>query len=149
MNSFNSADSGTAEKRKKPLSLPLRLIIGIGAPLAIIVGVLFLRFLGNPIPCIFHELTGLYCPGCGSGRCFTALARGKIAEAFGYNQFAFIAAPFCGYYLLKVYIRTVLGRDVLPFFQVSSRAAWTVAVLVVAFFIMRNIPFFPFTLLAP
>lgn len=35
--------------------------------------------------CLFHELTGLECPGCGSQRMLHALLHGNIIEAWHYN----------------------------------------------------------------
>ena len=31
-----------------------------------------------PLPCFFHMFTGLYCPGCGSGRACYNLLHGQI-----------------------------------------------------------------------
>ena len=35
--------------------------------------------------CMFRQLTGLDCPGCGSQRAIHALLHGHVAEAWGYN----------------------------------------------------------------
>jgi len=43
-------------------------------------------------PCPFHALTGLPCPGCGATRAALALARGDVAQAFGWNPL--VAAAF-------------------------------------------------------
>ena len=40
---------------------------------------------GSGMKCLFHSYTGLYCPGCGSGRAVHALFEGRIAEAVRYN----------------------------------------------------------------
>lgn len=37
------------------------------------------------MPCIFHELTGFYCPGCGGTRAFLALITGHPILSFLYN----------------------------------------------------------------
>lgn len=36
-------------------------------------------------PCVFHEVTGFYCPGCGSTRSVRFLIRGDIGNSFIYN----------------------------------------------------------------
>lgn len=38
-------------------------------------------------PCIFHTVTGLYCPGCGGTRAVLALLHGKIGQALYYHPF--------------------------------------------------------------
>lgn len=51
-------------------SMPFRVLFGLGVPAAALAGLWFLYRFGNPFPCVFHKLTGLYCPGCGrGGRC--------------------------------------------------------------------------------
>lgn len=37
------------------------------------------------IPCQFHALTGLYCPGCGGTRAVLCLLHGNLAAAFFYH----------------------------------------------------------------
>lgn len=54
---------------------------------------IFKKF-GIAIPCLFHKITGLHCPGCGLTRMLIALWKGNIKEAFMYNQLLFILLPF-------------------------------------------------------
>ena len=42
------------------------------------------------IPCIFHSLTDLACPGCGMTRACLALVRGKFGVAWSYHPFSFL-----------------------------------------------------------
>lgn len=37
------------------------------------------------IPCMFHTLTGLYCPGCGGTRAVRALLKGDLRMSFQYH----------------------------------------------------------------
>lgn len=43
--------------------------------------------------CLFHELTGWQCPGCGSQRMAHALLHGRLAQAWSFNPFIFIITP--------------------------------------------------------
>jgi hypothetical protein len=43
-------------------------------------------------PCPFHALTGLDCPGCGTGRALAALASGDIPTAVAYNALVVLVA---------------------------------------------------------
>ena len=45
------------------------------------------------IPCLFREVTGLRCPGCGTSRMAIALMRLDIPAAFAYNPVAFFSFP--------------------------------------------------------
>lgn len=40
-------------------------------------------------PCLFHRITGLFCPGCGGTRAFTALLQGHFISCFLYHPFVF------------------------------------------------------------
>lgn len=40
---------------------------------------------GQGFPCLFHLMTGLYCPGCGGTRAVRALFRGDLAMSFQYH----------------------------------------------------------------
>lgn len=88
--------------------------------------------------CPLHTLTGLYCPGCGSTRAMHQLAQGHLAVAFGLNPLAVCALPLLGYFALR-------GRAIMirPFW------IWMLVGMICAFGILRNIPAYPFTLLAP
>ena len=64
---------------------------GIVLPLAGILFLALLRLLKIPLnhillPCIFHKLTGLYCPGCGGTRAVYWLLKGNVAYKFTLPQ---------------------------------------------------------------
>ena len=40
------------------------------------------------IPCLFHSLTDLVCPGCGMTRACLALVQGKFGAAWDYHPFS-------------------------------------------------------------
>lgn len=130
------------------------------AAAAILVGgavVLFLIYLlepggrgpGSIFPqCLFYKLTGLYCPGCGSTRAIHAILHGDILRAFGYNIFVVLLLPLLAAGGLNFTWEMIHGR---PLFRVRVHPLliWGLVVAVVAFWILRNLPFEPFTLLAP
>ena len=123
-----------------------RLAVGLGAPLFVFLGCRWLLH-GGGLCCLFRELTGLYCPGCGSGRAAIALLRGHPLEAMGYNPLLFLLGLPCGVLLLWEYLRFVfpglaLKKPVLP-----AWAGRTALVLILSFWLLRNLPGFAF--LAP
>lgn len=127
-------------------SRPARIAIGFGAPLFVFLGCRWL-LRGGGLYCLFRELTGLYCPGCGSGRAAIALLHGHPIRAVGYNPLLFLLGLPCGALLLWEYLRFVfpglkLKKPVLPAWAGSTALA-----LILAFWLLRNLPGFAF--LAP
>ena len=101
---------------------------------------------GNLPKCFFHELTGLYCPGCGVQRSFHALLNGHIITAIDYNLLFILFLPLIIYFILAF----ALGKKH-PYssFIYKSAFSFTVVIVVVSFWVLRNIPYNPFSWLAP
>src|SRR5690348_5182324 len=51
--------------------------------------------------CLFHELTGLHCPGCGATRALHRLLHGRLIEALRLNPLLILALPYMGYAALS------------------------------------------------
>ena len=76
----------------------LALLVALGA-----LGVLGLLYLSRNDPeeaggvylkCVFHEVTGLHCAGCGGTRAAHALTKFEFAVAFRKNPLLLILLPF-------------------------------------------------------
>ena len=120
-------------------SLFSRALVGIGAP-ALIVLVCRRLLRGGGLVCLFYELTGLYCPGCGAGRAAIALLHGHIREALGHNPLLFLLGVPCGVLLALEYLRFVfpglgLRKAVLPAWAGDAALG-----LILAFWLLRNLP---------
>ena len=99
-------------------------------------------------PCPVHYLTGLYCPGCGSLRAIHALLHGDLRQAWAMNSLTVTLLPVIAYGLvseLRVHFR---GRA-LPGTILPAACIRALGVLIVLFGIVRNVPLYPFNLLAP
>ena len=102
-----------------------------------------------PIPCVFHLLTGLYCPGCGAGRACFALLHGELGEAFSYNPLMVILIPFlCLYAAARGFDWAVTGGNHVDG-KISVKLLVAILVLILIYGIVRNIPALPFSLLTP
>ncbi len=123
-----------------------RLAVGLGVPALAAAGILWLRG-GGHLFCAFYELTGYYCPGCGSGRAARALLRGDVAAALGYNAlFTLLLLP-CGILLARGYLRFVFPGLGLRPLRLPARVGGAALALILAFWLLRNLPAFAF--LAP
>ena len=99
-------------------------------------------------PCPVRYLTGLYCPGCGSLRAMHALLHGELGRAWAMNPLMIVMLPFVTYGLVSAALLELRGKG-LP--EVVLPATWirALCVAVIVFGIARNLPFYPFDLLAP
>lgn len=87
--------------------------------------------------CIFHELTGLSCPGCGSQRAIHALLNLDLRGALGSNALLVASLPFMA---LLVFAWLVRRRIPGLYARLGSAAAvWTVFAVIILWWIMRNI----------
>ncbi len=96
--------------------------------------------------CFFHELTGLYCPGCGVQRSFHALLNGHILAAIDYNLLFILFLPLIIYFILAF---TWGKKPPSSSFIYKPVFSFTVVSVVVSFWVLRNIPYTPFSWLAP
>jgi hypothetical protein len=121
-----------------PLAAPV--VVGVAA-----LGVLAVVAARNPnvagsYPiCPFHAMTGLDCPGCGATRGLYELVNGNVIGVADSNLLLAVALPFLVWrYLRWTAVRAgraqPIARLAPPFVLIA------VVVLVVAFWIVRNIP---------
>src|SRR5262249_13310082 len=98
--------------------------------------------------CLFHTLTGLHCPGCGTTRCLHALLHGDPIQALAYNVLAVLALPFLLVWFARLGLAAVRNKRVRSR-PVPARWIRIIFIAIVVFWILRNLPWFPFDLLAP
>ena len=125
----------------------VKTIIAVIIPVSVLLVCVYVYRNGSSIPCVFHELTGLYCPGCGSGRAVYAALHGNIKEAFQYNVMLFILGIPASVVLIYEYVRLFISRKKIPPVVVPQKIAISLVAVIFLFFVARNIPAFAF--LAP
>jgi hypothetical protein len=99
-------------------------------------------------PCPLHYLTGWYCPGCGSLRAMHALLHGNLQQAWAMNPLTIMLLPFVAYGLASELLGVVRGRG-LPQPVLPASYIRALCGVIVLFGIVRNLPLYPFSLLAP
>ncbi len=120
----------------------------------LLLGLAALFFVFNPAEngiyprCMFHSLTGYYCPGCGSQRAVHHLLHLNLTGVAG-NNFLFIpAALLLIYHYIHPWIALKFNRK-LPNVFYYKKTPWIILFVIVLFWFLRNLPFYPFLLLAP
>lgn len=124
-----------------------RVLLGLSLPAAIALLYVYERVGGSGLKCWFYGLTGLYCPGCGSGRAVHALLQGQVQKAFSYNILLFVLGTPCLAVVLHEYLRLVFPGLRLKAVSFSRPVVILCLALVFGFWILRNLPLFSF--LAP
>jgi len=122
----------------------------------IILGSLFYVYsIFNPVqhsfflPCPFNYITGYHCPGCGSQRAIHQLLHFNILGAFRLNPLLVLSLPLLFFgvgaqiwnYIFETQYRIKLFY--------SNTFIYGYFGIVVLYWVLRNIPYVPFTLLAP
>ena len=119
-----------------------KLLSGIILLLLAAVLLIWLYF-NNPLqsrwtsPCFFYEISGIYCPGCGGTRALYAMLHGNILASLHNNL------------LLFPLLITAMVLYFHPQWALKRSVAYSIVIAVILFMILRNLPFYPFTLLAP
>lgn len=99
-------------------------------------------------PCPVRYLTGLYCPGCGSLRAMHALLHGELGRAWAMNPLMIVMLPFIIYGLVSAALLELRGRG-LPEVILPANCIRSLCAVVILYAVARNLPFYPFDLLAP
>lgn len=99
--------------------------------------------------CLFHEITGLYCPGCGSQRAVSALLHGHFMQAIDYNILMVLCIPVILYSAFVFTWNTFSTKKLKQTFLYSTVFVKSLLLVVIAFWILRNMPVAPFNWLAP
>ena len=87
--------------------------------------------------CIFLQLTGLKCPGCGSQRVVHSLLNLNIHKAFEANAFLVLSLPYIAALLASIPLKSRFPK----FYNAlnSVQVIITIGILVIAWWITRNI----------
>ena len=99
--------------------------------------------------CVFHDLTGLYCPLCGIQRAVAALLHGDFLAALRNNILFILALPSAIYSFVIVCFGALAINHTKCKISYSLASMKVALFIVIVFEILRNIPIYPFSLLAP
>ncbi len=99
--------------------------------------------------CPFHSITGLYCPGCGSQRAISALLHFDLSSALRFNALLVASLPMILYSVYASFMNTFTKVKVQQRLFHSVAFIWTIAGVVLLFWVLRNLPVYPFSMLAP
>ena len=114
----------------------------------------FLYFFVNPTQvqffpkCPLYSYTGIYCPGCGSQRATHQLLNFNFFGVLHQNLLYVIGLFVLTYYVVITILQLVFKKPVTNYLD-NKKVLWFFVFVIVLFWIARNLPWYPFTLLAP
>jgi len=87
-------------------------------------------------PCIFHQMTGLDCPGCGAQRALHQLLHGNLLAALRLNAMFVLSLPIFAMLGPRLISRTLKGQPM----GIHPRWYWFYLVAWVVFGFLRDLP---------
>lgn len=128
-----------------------RIFITVAAAFFAAAALVYLYFTGEGegagIPCMFHQITGFYCSGCGASRALRSVLHFDFYQALRYNAIFTVCLPLLAAYfgaLLFSYIR--FGKDRISE-KIPMKLVWIFIAAAILYGVLRNVPAFSF--LAP
>lgn len=97
--------------------------------------------------CPFRAATGLECPGCGTLRGLHQLFQGNLVAALDLNPLMVLTLPIIGYAFMSSVVFEASGWR-LPIVRIPAAWIWGLLVVIVSFWVLRNVPVYPLTVLA-
>ena len=101
------------------------------------------------IPCPFHYITGFFCPGCGSQRAVHLLLHGDVVGAFRFNPLMVLTLPVLIYGMTITIANWIFETKYRLMLFYSNLFIYGYFGLAILYWILRNLPIYPFNLLAP
>lgn len=98
--------------------------------------------------CPFYRLSGLYCPGCGSQRAIHSLLHLDFAGVVNHNLLFLPAALLLVYHYSYTWMNKIFGYG-LPNLLYKKATPWAILGAILLFGLLRNLPWHPFSVLAP
>lgn len=98
--------------------------------------------------CPLYFTTGIYCPGCGSQRATHQLLNFNIFGVLQQNVLYFISLLILGYNLIVTGLNAIFKKNMYNYIY-HPKTPLIILAIIIVFWILRNIPYYPFNLLAP
>ncbi|QKX07209.1 DUF2752 domain-containing protein [Aquimarina sp. TRL1] len=123
--------------------------IGIGVILLLSLYYLYNPLESNIFPkCPFYCLTGLHCPGCGSQRAMHQLLHFNIIETINHNALYILGITVILYNFGIQFVNKYFQKKYYNYIH-HPKTPLIIGIIVILFWILRNIDVYPFTFLAP
>jgi len=99
--------------------------------------------------CAFKESTGLECTGCGGQRSFYYLVHGDLKNSLTNNALLLLFLVLLIYFVFYIIDVGIFKNKINDNFIFNKTFGIGFLIIIVLFTVLRNIPYYPFNLLAP
>lgn len=89
--------------------------------------------------CMFHAMTGLYCPGCGGTRALRALLAGELVKSFLYHPFVPYIAIFGTWFMVTQTAERMFLKRIRFAMHFREIYLWTGLAIICLNFVMKNL----------
>ncbi|WP_372793505.1 DUF2752 domain-containing protein [Lutibacter sp.] len=118
------------------------------------ISVAILYFFVNPSDvnffpkCPLYLTTGIYCPGCGSQRATHQLLQFNLIGVLQQNVLYFFGILILGYHGMITGLNLYFKKSIYNYIY-HPKTPIIILVIIIIYWVLRNIPYYPFTILAP
>ena len=100
--------------------------------------------------CPLHEATGWNCPGCGTTRALHALLHADLGAALAFNPLMVLSLPLLLLMLIRHELKLWRGLPTKPVGSgLKPGVSLAIGGILCVYGVLRNLPWYPFTLLGP
>lgn len=89
-------------------------------------------------PCIFNQLTGYYCPGCGGTRAVISLLHLNIIQSFIYHPFVPYVAIIAAIFIVS-YTVSLISKGKIGYFKLRPIYFYVSIALILINFVVKNV----------
>jgi hypothetical protein len=98
--------------------------------------------------CPFYLATGFYCAGCGSQRAIHQLLNLNFYGVLQQNIFFVVVLIIVAYHFMITLINKIFNKNLYNLLY-HPKVPMLFLIVIILFWVLRNIPVYPFNLLAP
>lgn len=117
-------------------------IINLVIIVTLVLGIYFYLFnkYGIGIPCVFHVLTGYYCPGCGMTRAILSIIKLDFYQAIRYNALSPMLLALGILYLINFIQNSFFKKK--KELVINKQIILCFLIITLIYGVLRNIPYF-------
>ena len=87
--------------------------------------------------CIWYDITGTYCPGCGTIRGISEILNGHILGLYYQNKLAYLLSPVLLYTYVNLFSKSIFSFQ-LPIIKLNQKETYLFLLIIILYWFCRN-----------